>query len=113
MTSHTECRAVLEDDQSYTKSTLGDHQFSSNESQKVLGIELYHPNIQCRIGLISEVIVIGSNSDQSNSEQHCDWHCQSYALVSSLFSQFYPLVFSQNIFALVVIRALNTPIMFL
>ena len=39
VTSHTECRAVLEDDQSYTKSTLGDHQFSSNESQKVLGIE--------------------------------------------------------------------------
>ena len=28
VTSHTECRAVLEDNQSYTKSTLGDHQFS-------------------------------------------------------------------------------------
>ena len=60
--------------------------------------ELYHHNIQCRIGLISEVIVIGSNSDQSNSGQHCDWHCQSF------FSQYYPLIFSQNIFALVSIN---------
>ena len=50
--------------------------------------ELYHPIIQYRIGLISEVIVIGSNSDQSiivigivNS-----MHCQSYMLLfQSLF----------------------------
>ena len=60
--------------------------------------------LQCRIGLISEVIVIGSNSDQSiivigivNS-----MHCQSYILLfQSLFSQSYPLIFAQNVFALV------------
>ena len=64
--------------------------------------ELYHPNIQCRIGLISEVIVIGSNSDQSNSEQHRDWHCQSYALVSvTFFCNPILSFFSQNVFALV------------
>ena len=49
--------------------------------------------LQCRIGLISEVIVIGIYSDQ---------HRQSYMpLFQSLFSQSYPLIFSQNVFALV------------
>ena len=55
--------------------------------------EHYHPNTQCRIELISEVIVIGIYSDQ---------HRQSYMpLFQSLFSQSYPLIFSQNVFALV------------
>ena len=49
--------------------------------------------LQCRIGLISEVIVIGIYSDQRR---------QSYMpLFQSLFSQSYPLIFSQNVFALV------------
>ena len=44
--------------------------------------------LQCRIGLISEVIVIGIYSDQ---------HRQSYMpLFQSLFSQSYPLIFSQG-----------------
>ena len=44
--------------------------------------EHYHPNTQCRIGLISEVIVIGIYTDQ---------HLQSYALVSVTF---FRLIFS-------------------
>ena len=49
--------------------------------------------LQCRIGLISEVIVKGIYSDQ---------HRQCYmTFFQSLFSQFYPLIFFQNVFALV------------
>ena len=49
--------------------------------------------LQCRIGLISQVIVIGIYSDQ---------HRQSYMhLFQSLFLQSYPLISSQNVFALV------------
>ena len=49
--------------------------------------------------------MIGSNSDQSNSEQYCDCHCQSYALVSvTLFRNPILSFFSQNVFALVSIN---------
>ena len=44
--------------------------------------------LQCRIGLISEVIVIGIVNPMP--------------LFPSLFSQSYPLIFSQKVFALVV-----------
>ena len=55
--------------------------------------EHYHPNTQCRIGLISEVIVIGIYSDQRR---------QSYMpLFQSLFLQSYPLIFFPKRFALV------------
>ena len=57
--------------------------------------------LQCRIGLISEVIVIGIYSDQRR---------QSYMpLFQSLFSQSYPLIFFQNVFALVVISIVSCP----
>ena len=44
--------------------------------------EHYHPNIQCRIGLISEVIVIGI--------------VNPIILFLSLISQFYPLFFPKK-----------------
>ena len=51
----------------------------------------YCPNTQCRIGLISEVIVIGI--------------VNRMPLFPSLFSQSYPFIFSQKVFAFV---AFNT-----
>ena len=57
------------------------------DDSAIIDTSIYGAMLQCRIGLISEVIVISIINPMS--------------LFPSLFSQFYPLIFSEKVFALV------------